>query len=264
MSLYNNYKEKKERKEKREKKMLYTPLEQFKVVMIRPLGIFGYDLSISNSTVYLLLASFFIYIVFKRGTESGKLVPNGMQRLAELMYMFLNNLVKQQAGIKGLTYFPVLMVLFYLILFLNLLGLTPFAFTCTSQICYTFTLGFSMFIGIVIIGVVTQKANFVKNFIPATTGPIVPLLIVIEIFSYCIRPFSLSIRLFANMLAGHTLLNILSGFCISLLQVDVLLGLLMGLPVIAICVLELGIAFLQAYVFVVLVSIYLKESFYGH
>lgn len=244
--------------------MLYTPLEQFKVVIIRPLGFMGYDLSISNSTVYLLLATFFIYVVFKRGTEKGRLIPDGMQRLAELMYMFINNVVKQQAGQRGLVYFPVLFVLFYLILFLNLLGLTPFAFTCTSQVCYTFTLGFSMFIGVVIIGVVRQKADFVKNFVPATTGPIVPLLIVIEVFSYCIRPFSLSIRLFANMLAGHTLLNILSGFCMSLLKVDVILGILMCLPIIAICVLELGIAFLQAYVFVVLVSIYLKESLYGH
>lgn len=243
---------------------MYSPLEQFKVLVLRPLGFLGYDISITNSTVYLVLACFFLYIVLKRGTEKGRFVPDGMQRMAELMYMFINNLVKQQAGIRGLKYFPVLLLLFYLILFLNLLGLTPFAFTCTSQICYTFTLGFSMFIGVIIIGVVTQKANFVKNFIPATTGPIVPLLIVIEIFSYCIRPFSLSIRLFANMLAGHTLLNILSGFFISLMKVDVLLGLLMGFPVIAICVLELGIAFLQSYVFVVLVSIYLKESFYGH
>lgn len=243
---------------------MLSPLEQFKVVIIRPLGLFGYDLSVTNSTVYLLLACLFLYVVFAKGTEKGRLIPDGMQRLAEMLYMFLNNLVKQQAGIKGLKYFPVLLILFYMILFLNLLGLTPFAFTCTSQICYTFTLGFSMFIGVVIVGLVAQKADFVKQFIPATTGPIVPLLIVIEIFSYCIRPFSLSIRLFANMLAGHTLLNILSGFLMNLLKVDVILGLLMGLPVIAICVLELGIAFLQAYVFVVLISIYLKESFYGH
>jgi F-type H+-transporting ATPase subunit a len=243
---------------------MLSPLEQFKVVIIRPLGLFGYDLSITNSTVYLLLACLFLYVVFAKGTEKGRLIPDGMQRLAEMLYIFLNNLVKQQAGIKGLKYFPVLLILFYMILFLNLLGLTPFAFTCTSQICYTFTLGFSMFIGVVIVGLVAQKADFVKQFIPATTGPIVPLLIVIEIFSYCIRPFSLSIRLFANMLAGHTLLNILSGFLMNLLKVDVILGLLMGLPVIAICVLELGIAFLQAYVFVVLISIYLKESFYGH
>ena len=180
------------------------------------------------------------------------------------MYMFMNNLVKQQSGIRGLQYFPILFLLFYVILFLNLVGLTPYGFTCTSQACYTFTLGFSMFIGVVIIGITVQKAKFVNQFIPATTGPIVPLLIVIEIFSYCIRPISLSIRLFANMLAGHTLLHILASFGISLLKVDALVALLMAGPIVAVCVLEFGIAFLQAYVFVVLICIYLKESYYGH
>lgn len=120
-----------------------------------------------------------------------------------------------------------------------------------------------MFISIVLIGIYTQRGKFVNQFIPATTGPIVPLLIVIEVFSYCIRPISLSIRLFANMLAGHTLLHIIAGFAVSLFKVDSLLGALMLMPIVAVCVLEFGIAFLQAYVFVVLVSIYLKESCYG-
>jgi F-type H+-transporting ATPase subunit a len=243
---------------------MYTPLEQFKIIVVFPLTILGFDFSLSNATLYLLLVSFFLYLILKRGTESQKLIPDPMQRLAELMYIFMNNLVKQQSGIKGLKYFPILFLLFYTILFLNLVGLTPYGFTCTSQMCYTFTLGFSMFIGVVIIGLVVQKTNFVNQFIPATTGPIVPLLIIIEIFSYCIRPFSLSIRLFANMLAGHTLLHILASFGISLLKVDLLIAMLMSGPIVAICVLEFGIAFLQAYVFIVLVCIYLKESFYGH
>lgn len=243
---------------------MFTPLEQFKVLVLVPFSLGTFDLSISNATVYLVLASFFLYIIFKKGTSEGLIIPDGIQRLAEVMYLFMNTLVKQQSGIKGLNYFPILLLLFYLILFLNLVGLTPYGFTCTSQMCYTFTLGFGMFIGVVIIGLKEQKADFVKQFIPATTGPIVPLLIVIEIFSYCIRPFSLSIRLFANMLAGHTLLHILAGFGMSMLKVDFLVSLLMAGPIIAICVLEFGIAFLQAYVFVVLVCIYLKESYYGH
>ena len=103
--------------------------------------------------------------------------------------------------------------------------------------CYTVTLGFGMFIGVVLIGVYVQKSAFVKQFIPATTGPIVPLLIVIEVFSYCIRPISLSVRLFANMLAGHTLLHILASFGMSMLKVDVLISLIMAGPLIAVCVL---------------------------
>jgi len=242
---------------------MYSPLEQFKINVLVPFSIFGFDISISNATVYLFLSALFIYTLFSLGTKDGRIIADPIQRLAEILYLFSNNLVKQQAGIRGLSYFPILFVLFYLILFLNLIGLTPYGFTGTSQASYTFTLGFSMFIGIVLIGIHTQRGNFVKQFIPATTGPIVPLLIVIEIFSYCIRPLSLSIRLFANMLAGHTLLHIIAGFAVSLFQLDTLLGLLMMLPIIAVCVLEFGIAFLQAYVFVVLISIYLKESCYG-
>jgi ATP synthase subunit 6 len=241
-----------------------SPLEQFEVIVVYPLSFLGIDVSITNATVYLLLVIFFLYIILCRGTRSSFLIPDPLQRLAEIMYMFMNNLVKQQAGIKGLMYFPILFLLFYLILFLNLVGLTPYGFTCTSQMCYTVTLGFGMFFGVVLIGLYVQRSAFVKQFIPATTGPIVPLLIVIEIFSYCIRPISLSVRLFANMLAGHTLLHILASFGMSMLKVDVLIALVMAGPLIAVCVLEFGIAFLQAYVFVVLVCIYLKESFYGH
>lgn len=243
---------------------MLSPLEQFKILIILPINILGIDISITNATIYLVLVTLYIYIIIKRGTEVAKLVPDSLQRMGELMYIFINNLVKQQAGIKGLKYFPVFFVLFYLILFLNLIGLTPYGFTCTSQMSYTFTLGFGMFIGIVLIAITVQKGNFVKQFIPEITGPILPLLIVIEIFSYCIRPFSLSIRLFANMLAGHTLLHILAGFGMSLLKIDSILAIIMGIPIIAICVLEFGIAFLQAYVFVVLLCIYLKEAHYGH
>jgi F-type H+-transporting ATPase subunit a len=243
---------------------MISPLEQFKILVIMPVNFLGNDISITNATIYLGLVAWFIYILMKRGTVGAKVIPNTFQRIAEIMYMFIHNLVKQQAGIKSLKFFPIFFVLFYIILFLNLIGLTPYGFTCTSQASYTFLLGFGMFIGIVIIGIVVQKVNFIKQFIPATTGPIVPLLIVIEIFSYLLRPFSLSIRLFANMLAGHTLLHILASFGMSMLKIDIVLALIMALPIIAICVLEFGIAFLQAYVFVVLLSIYMKESNYGH
>lgn len=241
-----------------------SPLEQFKIVVVRPLGFLGYDISITNSTLYTLLAGFFIYVVFKKGTELGRIIPDGMQRLAELMYMFINNLVKEQAGIRGLRYFPIILTLFYVILFLNLLGLAPFGFAGTGQACYTFTLGVSFFIGVLIVGIVTQRLGFLKMFVPDIKGPILPIIVVIEVFSYFIRPVTLSVRLFANMLAGHILLHILAGFGLSMLKVDVFVALLMAAPIIAICVLELGIAFLQAYVFVVLVCIYLKESLYGH
>ena len=243
---------------------MISPLEQFKVLIILPIKVGGIDISITNATIYLLVGIMYLYVIVKRNREEGKIISNSMQRIAEMMYMFINNLVKQQAGIKGLKYFPIFFNLFYVILVLNLIGLTPYAFTGTSQMSYTFTLGFGMFVGIVLIAITVQKEKFVKQFIPEITGPILPLLVIIEIFSYCIRPFSLSIRLFANMLAGHTLLHILGGFGMSLLKIDSILAVVMGIPIVAICVLEFGIAFLQAYVFVVLLCIYLKEANYGH
>lgn len=243
---------------------LYSPLEQFKVIILKPYTMFGLDMSITNSTMYLLLVLFFLYVILKVGHDRTYVLPHGLQRLGELMFIFVNTVVKQQAGVRGLTYFPVLFILFYLIFFLNLIGLMPFGFTCTSQIVYTMTLSFSMFISIVVLGIVIQRGDFVKLFIPNVKGPIIVLLVFIEIFSYCIRPFSLAIRLFANMLAGHTLLHIIASFGVNMVNIDIILVLVLALPLLAVCILEIGIAFLQAYVFMVLVAIYLKESLEGH
>jgi F-type H+-transporting ATPase subunit a len=247
-----------------ELKVFFSPLEQFELLVVKPITIGSLDFSITNLTLSLIIVTFILWILFCVSVRSKKLVPNKLQRLAEVMYMFVNNLVKQQAGIQGLQYFPLFFVLFYFILFFNIVGLIPFGFTNTSQICYTFTLGFSMFIGVTIIGLVIHKLKFFNRFVPDITGPILPLIVVIEVFSYLVRPFSLSIRLFANMVAGHTLLHILAGFAMALFKSNFIFGFLMGVPVLAICVLEFGIAFLQAYVFLVLVCIYLKESIYGH
>jgi len=180
------------------------------------------------------------------------------------MFLFVYSLVKQQLGIRGFVFLPIFYLIFYLIFLLNIFGVLPFSFTSTSQICYTFTLGFSTFISVMAIAICLQRYNYLKQFVPEVTGPLLPLLVVIELFSYFIRPFSLSIRLFANMLAGHTLVHIISGFGISLFNLDVVFMFILCLPLLAICVLEVGIAFLQAYVFVVLFSIYLKEGLYGH
>jgi ATP synthase subunit 6 len=243
----------------------YSPLEQFKIVTFYPVTVFGYDfdITVTNATLFTLLVLFFVYMLFVYCVRDARLVPGPYQRLSELLYMLVNDLVKQQSGLRGLKFFPVLFICFFKILFLNLLGLTPFGFTGTSQASYTFTLGFSMFIGIVFIAIQVQRYNFVKLFVPEASGFIVPLLIVIEMFSYCIRPISLSVRLFANMFAGHTLLHIISGFAVSLFSVDTFIGVFLIAPILIVCILEFGIAFLQAYVFVVLVSIYLKESGYG-
>jgi ATP synthase subunit 6 len=244
---------------------LYSPLEQFKIVTFYPVNFFGYgfDLTLTNATLFTFLVVFFVYMLFVYCVRDARVIPGPYQRLSELLYMVINDLVKQQSGIRGLKFFPVLLICFFKILFLNLIGLTPFGFTGTSQASYTFTLGFSMFIAIVFIAIQVQRYNFIKLFIPEASRFIVPLLMIIEMFSYCIRPISLSVRLFANMFAGHTLLHIISGFAVTLFSVDTFIGVFLVAPIIIVCILEFGIAFLQAYVFVVLVSIYLKESGYG-
>jgi F-type H+-transporting ATPase subunit a len=244
--------------------LFFSPLEQFKVKIVKPILFLGLDFSITNTTVYLFVVWGLFFIFLNMSNLTVYVLPHGMQRIGELMFLFVNGLVKQQAGVRVLVYFPVLFVLFYFIFFLNLVGLTPFGFTCTSQIVCTLTLSFTMFISIVTLGITIQRNHFIEQFIPSVKGAIVPLLVVIEVFSYLIRPFSLAIRLFANMLAGHTLLHIIAGFGVGMANIDILLVGVLCIPLIAVCILELGIAFLQAYVFVVLTSIYLKESFYGH
>lgn len=170
-------------------------------------------------------------------------------------------MIKDQASLKGQQFFPLFFLIFGFILFCNLLGLTPYAFTPTSHILLTFMIAFSFFIGLSIIGFLRQGVHFFQLFVPSGVPlAILPLMIVIEIMSYCIRPISLSVRLFANMLAGHTLLHIVAGFGVNLLKINFIFGLLPLLLLLAITALEFGIAFLQAYVFVILLSIYLKDS----
>jgi ATP synthase subunit 6 len=242
---------------------IYSPLEQFRVLILLPVA-FGLDFSITNAAVYMMLVMILIYGLIVRASRKKLLIPTVLQGVAELMYIGIHTIVKQQVGLQGLVYLPIMLIIFYTVMLLNIVGLVPYAFTCTSQICYTMSLGFGMFIGIVIVGVIKQKSRFLKQFVPNTTGALVPLLILIEVFSYCIRPFSLSIRLFANMLAGHTLLSILGAFGVSLYTMIWIFGVVMSFPILAVFVLEIGIAFLQAYVFVVMLCIYLKDSVYGH
>lgn len=177
---------------------------------------------------------------------------------------FLSNTIVQQLGIKrGQRYSVFLKSLFYLILFGNVFGLIPFSFTITSHLIYTFSLSLSILVGITILALYLQGVKFFKLFVPRGAPiPLLLLLVPIEIISYVARCFSLAIRLFANMMSGHTLLNILSGFVIKMSNNGLLLiALAPFVVVMAVSVLEMGIAFLQAYVFVVLVCIYLKDGF---
>lgn len=186
--------------------------------------------------------------------------------LESFFYIFIFNVFLSHVGKRGREYFPYICVLFMFILFSNFLGLTPFAFTVTSHIILTFLLGGFSIVGLTILGFVNQKMEFLNLFIPTgVPKALLPLLVVIEVISYIARGFSLSIRLFANLMSGHALVHILLFFIVKIISFSYKLGSISLVLISAIFLLEIGISFLQAYVFVVLISIYFKDSYeVGH
>jgi len=246
---------------------IFSPLEQFEIVPV--LRITGDLFTITNSTVFGFLAvsatSFFLYLVTTRPT----IIPNRWQSLAESLYGFVfDNCIKDILADKGNRYFPFIFTTFLFILSCNLFGMIPYTFTLTSHLAITFGLGLSTFIGINIIAFREHGLHFFSFFLPkgAPIG-LAPFLVVIELISYVFRVMSLSIRLFANMMAGHTLLKILAGFGWMMLSAGGLIATASVFPVIVVVALtglEFAIAFLQAYVWVVLVCIYLQDAINLH
>lgn len=224
------------------------------------------DFTFTNSSLYLLVTTLLIFFVLGGGLNKATLVPSPWQSVVEFFYEFILGIAKQQAGPKGIKYFPLAFLLFVFILFSNLIGLLPLAFTTTAQVIVTLTLALSLNIGLIILGFFNHGLKFLSLFVPVGVPKVLmPLIIVIEVVSYLLRTFSLSIRLFANMMAGHTLLHILSSFSLGFAKTNFfVLSLLPFILVCAVIVLELGIAFLQAYVFVVLFCIYLNDSLNLH
>ena len=238
------------------------PLEQFTIERIVPIHVGGVDISYTNSALLMTLAVILVSALVVLGTRRAALVPGRWQSVAEMSYEFVADMVETNAGHGGMEYFPFVFTLFMFILLGNLLGLVPYSFTFTSHIIVTFALAITVFIGVTLIGIVRHGFHFLKLFVPADVPVVLlVLLIPIELLSYFIRPFTLSIRLFANMLAGHTMLAIFAGFAAS---VPVIFGILpMGIDVL-IYFLELLVAVLQAYVFAILTCLYLRDALHLH
>lgn len=214
--------------------------------------------------IYLFLITFLIYFYFKLTFLQIKILSKNSQNLFEQLYNFVFVLLKQQLNVKGFVYFPLILCLFLFILISNLIGMCLYSFTVTSHIIIAFMLSFGMFVGIVLIGIIIQKIGFLNTFVPSGAPKIlIPFLIGIEIISYFSRPFSLGIRLFANLMSGHTLLAILANFAFLISKKSIIISLLPILLIVAIVGLEVMIAVLQAYVFTVLVCIYLNDSMEG-
>lgn len=243
---------------------LNSPFEQFELIVLQRLVWNQIDISITNLTIALMLAIIFILSILCFVNYNIKLIPIRWQVMVEQIYNFIIGLIKDQAGQKGIKYFPIVFLLLMLILTLNLLGLIPYGYTVTSQLIVTFSLAFSLFLGLILIGFKEHGIKFLKLFVPSgIPNALLPLLVFIEVISYFLRPLSLSVRLGANMLAGHILLNIIGTATVFLLSVSLILGLIPWIFITLFMVLEVGIAFLQAYVFSILFCIYLYDSLHG-
>jgi len=238
-----------------------SPLQQFEIHPIIPLNPGGVDLSFTNSALYMVITVVLCAGFVLLGMRRGAVVPGRMQAAVEISYEFVANLLRDTVGSEGRAYFPFVFTLFMFVLIGNLLGMTPYSFTFTSHIIVTFALAAVIFIGVTILGFAKHGMHFFSFFVPPGTPlPMYPLLIPIEVISYLSRPISLSVRLFANMLAGHTLLKVIAGF-IALLGAA---GVVPFVFVVALTGLEILIAFLQAYVFAILTCLYINDALHLH
>lgn len=247
---------------------MYQALEQFKLINYQ---IFSYNI-LPNYVVSLgVLFLFFLFVNFLIDLRNIMfLTQSFVQIIFEELYMFVLSVVKQNIGTLGIIYFPVVFNVFYFIYFINIGGLIGYNFQLTSHIFVTFCISISLFIGVIIIGIYNLKKKFLNQFIPKDApAALFPLLVVIETISYIIRPFTLGIRLFANIFSGHVLLFVIISFVIVIIEKKLILLKLIFLilPVALlffIMTLELLIMFLQAYVFIILFCVYLNDSIHAH
>jgi F-type H+-transporting ATPase subunit a len=243
--------------------MAANPMTQFNVYRIGPeIKLGAFDISFTNASLFMIISSLAILIIFNVGSKKNSLLPNKIQLLAELSYTFVSNMISNTAGLKAKPYFAFIFSLFMFVLFCNMFGMIPYTFTVTSHIIVTFVLAAFIFIGVTIVGFAKHGFGYLKLFVPSgVPAVLLPLIVVIEVISYLSRPVSLSVRLFANMMAGHTMMKVFGGFVISL-------GIVGGwLPLsfsVALTGLEILVAFLQAYVFAILTCIYLNDALNLH
>ena len=237
------------------------PIHQFEIKKIVPLELNNIDISFTNSSMFMILAVLVVSIFLILSIKNKKVIPNRFQIISELSYEFIANMINDNIGHKGKKFFPFIFTLFTFILFGNLLGMLPYSFTFTSHIIVTFVLAMFIFLFITLIGIFMHGFKFFGLFVPKGVPMLMlPLMIPIEIISYLSRPISLSVRLFANMMAGHTMLKIFAGFVFSL----GIFGIAPLIIDVALTALEVLIAILQAYVFTILTCIYLNESINLH
>ena len=245
------------------------PIEQFNVHRMVPFSLFGMDASFTNASLFMLIILGLISLLMIAGTSRRSMVPGRLQSAAEMSYEFVANTVRGTAGQEGMRFFPFVFSLFMFVLLANILGLLPFSYTVTSQIVVTFALAALVMTVVIAFGLIRHGVNFLGLFAPSGVSIfILPFIVLIEVISFIARPISLSVRLFANMLAGHITLKVFGGFIVLLLGAGGFASAISILPMLGIIILtafELLVAVLQAYVFAILTCVYLNDAIHpGH
>jgi F-type H+-transporting ATPase subunit a len=241
----------------------HNPLEQFAIQYYTDIpNVFGVNLNFSNSALFMVLIVLATSLFIMLSMRKKALIPGRWQSMAEISYELVANTIKDNVGHEGRHYFPFIFSTFMFVLIGNLLGMMPYGFTVTSHIAVTFAMAMLIFLGVTIIAIVKHGTKFFGFFLPhGTPWWMAPLMVFIELFAYLARPVSLSIRLAANMMAGHTMLKVIAGFVIGL-------GWALGWAPIALLVVltgfEIFVAILQAYIFTVLTCVYLNDALHLH
>ena len=245
-----------------------NPMEQFSIVTLHPIHAMGYNVSFTNSALWMVVGLVLIAAFLFAGTANPKLVPGRMQAAVEYIYDFTRKMVDENIGPKGRNFVPLIFSVFIFVLFLNLLGLIPWVGSFTSHIAVTLALALIVFITVCIVGFAKHGLHFLSLFWPKGMNFALALVILpLEVFSFFVRPFTLAIRLFANMTAGHVLLNVFGTFVVALGSFGALPYVFGVVPLavnVALAALELLIALIQAYVFALLASIYLNDAINLH
>ncbi|MBA99011.1 MAG: F0F1 ATP synthase subunit A [Roseobacter sp.] len=239
--------------------LVFPPMDQFIVEPFFGDGAVSWY-TITNSTVWMAIAVLAVFALLVMGTSKRAIVPTRMQSVAELAYGFIYKMVEDICGKEGVKYFPYIMTLFMFIVFSNFLGLLPMAFTPTSHIAVTAIMAFAVFFAVTILGFVKHGASFLELFwVSSAPLALRPILALIEVISYFVRPVSHSIRLAGNMMAGHAVIKVFAGFAA--------IAAIAPLSVVAITAmygLEVLVSFIQAYVFTILTCVYLKDALHPH
>jgi F-type H+-transporting ATPase subunit a len=244
------------------------PIHQFIVAPLAQIRIGGIDASFTNASLFMVIVLLAITFLMIIGTAQKAIVPGRLQSVAEMSYEFVASTVRGTTGQEGMKFFPLVFSIFMFVVFSNVIGIIPYTFTVTSQIVVTFALAALVILTVIIYGLMRHGTHFLHLFVPSGVAPaLLPFIVLIEVISFISRPISLSVRLFANMLAGHITLKVFGAFVALLLGSGVWAAIspLPLLGIVALTAFELLVAFLQAYVFAILTCVYLNDALHpGH